>query len=273
MGPTYAESDQVDAHWAESTDGLPGLDAALHSTDADGVAWITLHGLFRWAEPDVEDRGRYDAQRRDLWGYLFTWLVRPNDLNQVQQYLSTRSFMGRWMPEGRDITDTGYLGELPVHASAQEYPLEWEPVNKHDEDDAPSVSAYPAWDGYHWEGHILDCSIEESVFARMPAAMLFEAGQLRWLPGSRSWTDPTGQVVAQHRETADDHAALLVRADWLDRVLSKLVAGFFGEKQLIGAGWSPELVGGWTEHNALGVLQGGQWTLMPPRTEVKHPAS
>lgn len=278
QGPVYSpDGPPVEAGWAESADGIPPMQPALFSTDPDGVEWITLHGLFRWTEPEVEDQDRYDVQRRDLWAYLFSWLVKPTDVARATKYLKTRSFMGRWMPEGRDIADAAYLGEIPLSASAQKHPLEWEPVENHEDGDtAPDIEVYPAWEGYHWEGHILDCSIEDSVFSRMPSELLFKAGELRWLPGTRSWTDGDSRVVAQHRETADDHAVLLVRSDWLDETLEKLdlclIVGFFGEKQLISEGYSPRFVGGWTIHNAFAVLKAGRWKIHPQRTEIAYSA-
>ena len=144
--------------------------------------------------------------------------------------------MGRWMPEAGDITNDAYLAEMPWAAAAHEYPREWRPVSPGAEG-AAEFEVFPAWEHYTWEGGGLDCSIEDSVGVSLPAALLFNLQQLEWVPGTRTWRDPRGSVVAQHRSRRGEHNVLLVRESWLKAALKKggwgLVIGWLGEKMLL----------------------------------------
>ncbi len=88
---------------------------------------------------------------------------------------------------------------------------------------------------YLWEGNVHDCSIEDSVQAWCPAPVLFKAGELSWIPGTREWCMPDDTSVAQHREGIG-HSALLAREDWLKRTLRKtghsIVFRWFGKSAL-----------------------------------------
>ena len=82
------------------------------------------------------------------------------------------------------------------------------------------MDAYPASIGYLWEGNVWDCSLSESVSARLPSELLFGEGRLRWRPDSREWETHDQQVVAQYRE-ASGHSALLVDEAWLAGILQE----------------------------------------------------
>ena len=130
----------------------------------------------------------------------------------------------------------------------------------------------PAVTEFFWEGHTLDCSLDEGVRAFVPVRPLFAAGGLKWVPAKRSWSDSTGRVVAQHRET-ELHAVLLVDEDWLGDVLAKngwgLVLGLLGERRLMLNKLTPGVVGGWTEMNALARIRNKRTQVGRMRRERK----
>ena len=105
-----------------------------------------------------------------------------------------------------------------------------------------------------------------------PLPDLFEAGELRWVVGTREWSTPDGTVVAKYLEI-DSHSGLFVREDWLKRTLKKagLVAVFdlLGEKQLIESGYFPSLVGSWTQFDETGSLVGRRWNFGEQRLEER----
>ena len=179
---------------------------------------------------------------------------------------------------GREVTDDAYVPEMPWAAAAHEYSPRWEAVEPRgvDSPDAPGIEVYPAWEEYLWEGNVWDCSIDSPVRVMVPAEELFQAGGLQWTPGSRAWTDATGNTVAQHRESEGERrSVLVVRADWLGQVLTdrdwSLVLGWLGEKQLIGTGFHGGLLGGWSEINGVAMFHRGQWTFGPRRIAVQYP--
>lgn len=255
-GPRYLASDPPPSEgWASQTDDLPTLDALVRCTDPDGAKWIVLQGYFNWDEERIgRDNWHRDRPRRDLWSHIYTWLVDADQVASLAAFLSTRSFMGRWMPEGGDITNDAYLAEMPWAAAANEYPREWRTVSPRRETDS-EFEVFPAWEHYSWEGSGLDCSIEEGVSAALPGKLLFDLQQLEWVPGTRTWRDPKGVVVAQHRSRSGERNALMVRESWLKDALKQggwgLVVGWLGEKMLLPGGLSPGLIGKWTEMNGV----------------------
>ena len=240
-GPTYGPDDPpVGAGWAVEDDGdIPEFGSLVRRKDADGARWVVLHSYHRWDEKIPEDIDKWTRHRRDLWSHIYSWLVRPADLEACVAHIERRSLMGRWMPEGMQHTDAGYLGELPWAVAAGEFLDDWQEIRGAVGIMPTGIEVYPTWAEYLWEGNVLDCSIEHGVHALFPAPALFEAGELRWVPGHRAWCRPDGMLVAQYHE-ATDHGALQVREDWLKQILRRtghaLVFGWLGEKQLIKAG-------------------------------------
>ena len=164
--------------------------------------------------------------------------------------------------EGREHTDAAYLGELPWASATDEYPDTWEEVRTHDDSEPIEIKVYPALAEYLWEGSVLDCSINDAVHAYVPAPVLFEAGKLAWVPGTREWKTLAGVSVARYFEEGDS-STLLVREDWLKRTLREtghsMLFGWLGEKQLIGEIRHYGVVGDWTEINGIASLGGGSW--------------
>jgi hypothetical protein len=53
--------------------------------------------------------------------------------------------MGNWMPEGRQVIDDGYIGEMPWPEATRQYPAEWEQVEPRRREAAPGYEVYPTW--------------------------------------------------------------------------------------------------------------------------------
>jgi hypothetical protein len=104
--------------------------------------------------------------------------------------------------------------------------------------------------------------------------LLFDIGGLRWRPHSRVWETKDGHVVAQYCESPG-HSALLVDETWLTGILQEkgwgLILGWLGEKQFVGGGWSPRLIGGWTEINATANWANRKWSFGQQRREISWP--
>ena len=268
-GPSYGTDDPPPGEdWATEIGDMPDFKSLVRKLRADGTRWVVLHSHHDWGEKVPQDEGRSDRRCRELWSHVYSWLVRPSDSDALVKRIEERSLMGRWMPEGTEHTDAVYLGELPWAEAAGRDPEPWQLVQDDESYRPTGIEVYPSWTGYHWEGNVLDCSIEKGVLALLPAPVLFEAGRLRWVPRSRTWSSMDGPVVARYDE-ASGHGALLVREDWLKRVLGKtgyaIVFGWLGEKQLFEAGLAADLVGDWMGVSAVALLAGGRWTFREPQ--------
>ena len=236
-GPCYRRDDPPAGEgWAAGSDDMPQFEPLVRRKDKNGARWVVLHAYYNWDEAR-EDEER-QSRRRCLWSRIYSWLAEPDDRDTLAAYLERHSLMNRWMPTGREHSRGAYLGELPWAAAADEYPDSWQDVRRPHNSEPIGVAVYPTWAEYAWEGSGLDCSIEDGVGASLPAPVLFEAGELSWLPDTRQWGRRDGTPVAQYRERPG-HSALHVREDWLKRTLRKaghsILFGWLGEKQLFEA--------------------------------------
>ena len=262
-GPCYSRDDPpVTEGWATESDDIPEFDSLVRWKDESSTRWVVLHAHYQWDDEIPEGEEKDSRPRRQLWSQIYGWLVQPSDQDALVAYLDRHSLMGRWMPEGREHTDAAYLGELPWASATDEYPDTWEEVGTHDDSEPIEIKVYPALAEYLWEGSVLDCSINDAVHAYVPAPILFEAGKLAWVPGTREWKTLAGVSVARYFEEGDS-SAILVREDWLKRTLREtghsMLFGWLGEKQLIGEIRHYGVVGDWTEINGIASLGGGSW--------------
>lgn len=275
-GPRYTGDDPpAQAGWATIPDNIPEMESLVRRTDSAKVSWVVLQAYYNWHEHPTEDQERDDRPRRDMWSHIYSWILRRGDARTLFDFLSSRSLMNEWMPQGVEVIDDAYVPEMPWAASAHEYSPRWEPIEPRPGREQLGIQAYTAWEHYSWEGNVLDCSIADGVTVVVPSEALFEAGGLTWTPGLRQWTDSSGATAAEYRESEGDRrSALLVRSDWLAGVLKEqgwtLVVGWLGEKQLFGAGLRGGLLGGWSEINGVAMFDRGRWTYGDRRIEVRH---
>ena len=122
-GPQYREDDPPVAEgWPHENGDIPPFDSLVRRKDKSGTRWVVLHAHHAWNDDlsgYLENRSK---PRRKLWSQIYSWLAQPADRDALVAYLERHSLMGRWMPEGREHTNSAYLGELPWAAAAREYP-------------------------------------------------------------------------------------------------------------------------------------------------------
>lgn len=136
-------------------------------TDHCGAEWVVLQEYYNWDEQPTPDQDPYDRPRRDLWSHIYSWVVRRGDAPSLYHALSTRTLMGRWMPEGGDVTDAAYLPEMPWAESANAHPRGWDTATFSESRELPGIEVQPTWVGYLWEGNVWDCSIDDAVSATL----------------------------------------------------------------------------------------------------------
>lgn len=274
--PEFRVGDLVTDDWPLERDGLPTLRGLIRLTDDDGRQWAAVRAYFTWKEDVPEDQDRYERRRRELWCHLYPWTVRRGDERRLDAFLRRRTLMGRWMPEGGSYTSGAYLGEIPWSEVADEG-ASWTREASFREE--LPVEMLPFAAGYLWEASTSDCSVKEPVAAAVPVAELFEATRLEWHGRSREWK-VDGETVVQFRETSDglrDFSALLVREDWLQRLLDtgpySLVIGLLGEKHFLGPSLGPRERSPWLELNASAIYDGKSWRIGTLRVDEKRPPS
>ena len=266
-GPHYRRDDPpVTESWAvESETDIPEFDSLVRRKDGGGIRWVVLHAQYYWE--DEETRWR---PCRQLWSRIDSWLIQPANQDALIAYLQEHSLVGSVAHTGCEYTDAAYLGEVPWAPEADGYSDFWCPIEPRDDSELTETEVYPAWAEYLWESNVLDCSINDAVHVYLPALILFNGGNLAWVPGTREWRTPDGTSVAHFFED-DRRMALLVREDWLKQTLRitghSMVFGWGGEKQLIGAHFRHDSGGGWMEFDGIASLVGNQWKFGKRRTK------
>ena len=265
-GPRYRDDDQPAGDgWGTESQDIPEFEPLVRRKDNDGNRWVALHAWYDWSR-GVPWSTTKQSRPQEFWSTIYSWLVRPEQHDAVVAFLERRSLMNEWMPGGARHVDDAYLGELPWAALPGDEYSGWQPIRVGYNWTPTGLEVLPAWEEYCWEGNIRDCSIEDGVQAWFPAALLFHAGRLVWKPGTREWRDSSGTAVAQFVE-GNRQSVLLVREDWLRQTLREIglaiVFGWLGEKRLLEAGAAHsavEIIGNWTEINAIASLEGHRWT-------------
>ena len=265
-GPRYHGGDPpASEEWGTDQGDIPGFKQLVRYRDGDGTEWVVLRAQYDWTSGlSLEQAGH--SRRRDMWGYIYSWLVRPKQREVVVGYLEQHTLMGQWMPGGARNTNAAYLGELPWAISRDSSEDVWRPV-QHGRNGEPAGTVSPTWEWYNWEGTHRDCSINDGVGAYCPAPLLFDAGALTWNPSTREWMNGEGVTMAQFVK-CNDHYVLLVRENWLKQTLHKadldVIFGWLGEKRLLAKG----IVGDWTEINAIASFDRHQWRFGQPRLKT-----
>ena len=273
-GPRYRDDDPPAGEgWGTDSGDIPEFEPLVRRQDDDGTRWVVLHAWYNWTSGYPWDRVGH-SRRREIWSHVYSWLVKPEQRDAVVRYIGHRSLMNNWMPGGARNTDAAYLGELPWAVSRDTEMDVWEPVAEPGTWKTTGLEVSPAWEEYNWEGNILDCSIDDGVLAWYPGPILFDAGNLVWKPGTLEWCDPASTTVARFAES-DDHSVLIVREDWLKRILRKdglvIVFGWLGEKRFIEMDTLPILsntIGRWTEINSVATFDGHRWAFVQRRLKT-----
>ena len=271
-GPRYRDDDQPAGDgWGAERRDIPEFQPLVRRKDSDRNRWVILHAGYTWIDELASSKMRR-SRPREFWSHIYSWLVRPEQRAPIVAYLERRSLMGNWMPQSARHVNAAYFGELPWSASRDD---SLDPIRAGNSWRPTGLEALPAWEEYLWEGKGLDCSLEDGVRAWFPAHILSQAGCLAWKPGTREWCDSSGAPVAQFVE-ANGQSVLLVREDWLRRTLRKvnlaMVVGWLGEKRLYDTGAAygeVEVVGSWTEINAIASFEGQRWRFGQRRLETR----
>ena len=187
--------------------------------DDTGGEWIALDSF----EVQSERPGEWETARLDQTTILHAFFVHREDAKRDAQRLAAI-----WKDTGHELDPHGhvdccYAGEVAWSPRSCPYRLgDWRTVGK----DGETVEVVDATEDYSWEGNILDCSIEETVTAKMPSRFVLQQAGLAMSTNGPSWTDSSGTVVAVFHDAPKDHEehanTLYPRTNWLRRFLNDL---------------------------------------------------
>ena len=92
QGPTYGSDDPpVGEGWSVEDGDVPEFESLVRRKDADGARWVVLRSHHDWEERTPEDEEKWARRRRELWSHIYSWLVRPAELETCVAYIERRS--------------------------------------------------------------------------------------------------------------------------------------------------------------------------------------
>jgi hypothetical protein len=256
--------------WAQRCDDLPTPEEIVCVTDPAGQRWLVLEGYRNWRDDPFElpTLEPITAPERDLAILIGSALVAAKDTDALREWLSVNPDLLRALPDWHSQgTFEAYLAELPRAQNQFDHPAGWRA--KHGWGTLPVRSAATTL-GYTSEGNGFDCSLSESVSLEVPAKMLFDLAGMRWSETDAGWVSRQGQLVAQHRRTAEgfhrdwvlviSHAAL---AEVLRDNGLVLAVGLFSERRVFRRKSKHATLDrlGWVDYVGHALFDGTTWSI------------
>jgi len=218
----YVPSSDVDAQdWVKTDSDLPSAEALLQVRNpVDDSTWLVLQTHRNFEEPAEMGGERFDRPFKQGWYMVRSYLVRRSDEHRLIDWLATKSFWGRWMPENTEEYKV-LLGEFfrspAYHAHDDAY---------HGHDGWTKGRGLPAKvcvtaEGYLHE-RVYDCSISNSIHLLLPAKAIVEGMRLHWSGKEAQFCVPEGDVVIFDPAALEPGPhALLIKQSALKRFLDE----------------------------------------------------
>ena len=212
--------------WIDDVKSIPSMKTLLSKINHNGQEWLLLSTYHSQTE---EHDYRSSSPYREIWFFLWGYIVRNQDLKSVISLIERANFEGRWMPEPTNYGSPHFVGEY----------------NHEIQDDEPTnytirgtfISVVPTWKDYiyEWE-YDATCESVTSSFL-VPSVELLNQS-IRW-NGKGGWIDSTtGKVVLNDPSLEESgERILLVDSDyitsWLKEHDCTLVWTLLGERLII----------------------------------------
>lgn len=234
----YESWNEKDDEWLRKTDDLPDVKKAIEVMHPEEQTnWLVLENYFKWQEDIPIGEDEYKHPTKQLWYILNSYIVKKKDIDKLYSWAIKQNFMGRWMPESRELMDV-FLGEF-YWSPAYKYSIGEDDENwvKGRNGEIPCEVLIPTI-GYLQEEGVYDCSINESINLTLPSKMLVRKMGLMWNGQKCGFEDKNGKLIAFDPSTAEQGpSALLVNKEefvkFLDDNGYTILWTVLGEKGII----------------------------------------
>ena len=243
------DSEPDEVIWLHSSEDLPTIMPIIEVINPkDGSQWFVLESFYQWEQPTPPEEERYEIPRRRIWYMLKSYIVKKPDIDEVFEWAKKQNFMGRWMPESRELSQVfldemfwapAYLYCCIPYYGYQEWTCKGRGGNP-----IPNEVLVTA-EKYFWESRGYDCSIDNTIYIYLPCKWIVERMSLRWNGVEGHFFDDKGNLVAFDPSIkVSGPGALLVNRDaflkFLDDNGYDIFWTILGEKYIIGGRMRPE---------------------------------
>lgn len=123
---------RLPADWADSTADLPAQLKCIEKKDSQGLNWLHLNFSYIWKEPKIVGNEKYGSSRKEIWYSFEAFLVPQNKAKAVLNWLKTKNFHGRWLPENYAVTDLLYREHYwsPISQEWQKENPKWKSIDQ-----------------------------------------------------------------------------------------------------------------------------------------------
>lgn len=212
-----------DRAWLHTAADLPGVPGLIETPDGIGGSWLTLVAEFAFRQESFSRDSAREYPYREIWYTLKSYIARSGDVAELLAWAKDRDLTDVRLPSTPG-THSIFYGEIfrTRAFSSIETPYQgFDGWTKEAMSGCP-VELYPTAVSYTWEGNDYDCSVDDTLRARLPSRILYEATGLSSRGEEGCYFDPGATLVA--RDTGVDLAepdALIIRRDSLERALAE----------------------------------------------------
>lgn len=100
---SYDDWDYSHKDWLDKKEKLPDPLNIISVKDDAGIEWLVLEIYPQWSEPEKIGQEKWDVPHKNLWYQVRSYLVSRKESKTLKNYLRNKNFMGRWMPEAREM--------------------------------------------------------------------------------------------------------------------------------------------------------------------------
>ena len=228
--------------WLKRSDDLPDPAQIIQVTDCSKSKWLVLETYPHWEEPVGLGIDELEYPHKYLWYQIRSYIVKEKDYTKIVKWCEEQHFMGRWMPESRDLYQLfsrEYFWSQAYRFFQNRYwgGETWYAISDR-KNDREAGKVMVTAECYLWEEEY-DCSKDDTISFFKPTQVLFEGLGMRFGPKEGELLDEEGQLICFDPSVSyGSPTSLLVRKDSFNDFLKKNNFKIFwtilGEKNIYG---------------------------------------
>ena len=225
--------------WLRSTSDLPNPSTLLEVVNpADGSRWFVLDGFTKWQrEENLGNIGAEEPDLQELWYGFRSYFVLKRESQRILKWAAVQDWRRKEMPEVRS-------GRLRICLHEYYWPphFDWPTSEDWFSELFPPQERLPGAillgnDVYMCEQGTYDCSVDDTIWMRLPCRWLVEKMNLKMKGRRGQFYDQTGQLIAFDPSVLENGpGALLVNREAFLEFLEEddfgLFWTFLGEKEI-----------------------------------------